>query len=354
MAEPSGSFPGGIGVFGAGSIGCYFGGLLAAGGHKVALVGRPSVGRDIAAGMVLTRHDGMDRHVAGGSFGFSQSAAALAGCDVVLVCVKRGDTEEAARALGAAGVAGTVVSLQNGIGNAAILRRFLPAATVLAAMVPFNVTRIGANRFHCATDGTNLIEATPPGPAVAAAFSACGLPSRTHGDMEAVAWGKLLLNLNNAINALSGLPLKAQLSQPGYRQALALCMEEGLAAMKAAGIRPAKIGKVGPRWIPAILRLPDPLFSVVAASMLRIDEHARSSMADDIAIGRKAEIGWLQGEIVRLGQRVHVPAPANAAIVRLVEAAQRSGVQPAMDAAALLKAVSRPAPGLAGEPAGRR
>jgi 2-dehydropantoate 2-reductase len=79
--------------------------------------------------------------------------------------------------------------------------------------------------------------------------------------------------------------------------------------------------------------------------MLRIDEHARSSMADDIAIGRKAEIGWLQGEIVRLGQRVHVPAPANAAIVRLVEAAQRSGVQPAMDAAALLEAISRPAPG---------
>jgi 2-dehydropantoate 2-reductase len=341
MADDPGRDRGHFGVFGAGSIGCYFGGLLAAHGRRVTLIGRKAVGEDIANGMALTRHDGLSRNAPAGAFRFSETPEPLKACDTVLVCVKRGDTEEAARGLAGVAADATVVSLQNGIGNATILRRQLPRATVLAGMVPFNVTRIGANRFHCASEGENLVEATPQGEAIAATFNACDLPTTTHRDMEGVAWGKLLFNLNNAVNALSGMPLKAQLSQRGYREALARCIAEALAAMKAAGIRPAQIGKAPPALMTAILRLPDWLFRIAAASMLKMDDHARSSMADDIAIGRKAEIGWLQGEIVRLGQRAGVATPANAAIVRLVEAAQAEGRKPDMSAAALLAEIIR-------------
>ncbi len=49
---------------------------------------------------------------------------------------------------------------------------------------------------------------------------------------------KLLMNLNNAINALSGLPLRDQLGQRAYRRCLALCQREALAAYRASGITP--------------------------------------------------------------------------------------------------------------------
>lgn len=72
--------------------------------------------------------------------------------------------------------------------------------------------------------------------------------------------------------------------------------------------------------MPTILRLPDPLFKVVAARMLRIDDKARSSMADDLALGRRTEIHELCGEVVRLARFNGARAPLNAKMVELIEA----------------------------------
>ena len=135
-----------------------------------------------------------------------------------------------------------------------------------------------------------------------------------------VQWGKLLLNLNNPVNALSGLPLRQQLLDRGYRRCLAALMDEALEALSWAHIKPAQLAAVPPRRMPTILRLPDPLFKVVAARMLRIDEKARSSMADDLALGRRTEIDALCGEVVRLARSNGARAPLSAKMVQLVEA----------------------------------
>ena len=72
------------------------------------------------------------------------------------------------------------------------------------------------------------------------------------------------------------------------------------------------------------MRLPTPLFRLVAARMLRIDPQARSSMADDLALGRTTEIDALCGEVVRLAARLGRSAPVNARMAELVTAwAQR-------------------------------
>ena len=140
-----------------------------------------------------------------------------------------------------------------------------------------------------------------------------------------VQWGKLLLNLNNAINGLSGLPLREELSQRAYRQCLALAQSEALRVMKAAGIRPARLTPLPPHWVPYLLALPDRLFLLIAGKMLSVDPSARSSMIDALDAGRTTDVDWLNGEIVRLAARVGLAAPVNARLVELIHAAERGG-----------------------------
>ena len=141
-----------------------------------------------------------------------------------------------------------------------------------------------------------------------------------HADLAAVQWGKLLLNLNNAVNALSGLPLRAQLLDRDLRCCTAALIDETLALLRRAGIRPAQMSPLPPRWVPRVLRLPTPLFKWVAARMLRIDEKARSSMSDDLALGRPTEVDAINGEVIRLAARLGARAPINQRIVELVKA----------------------------------
>ena len=123
-------------------------------------------------------------------------------------------------------------------------------------------------------------------------------------------WGKLLINLNNAVNALSGLTIYEQLNDTEWRRKFAEQMDEALLAMKAAGISPKPPAPLPAGMIPHILRLPTPLFRLVAKKMLTIDPKARTSMAEDMRQGRKTEIEELQGEIMRLGEANGVDTPA--------------------------------------------
>jgi 2-dehydropantoate 2-reductase len=135
-----------------------------------------------------------------------------------------------------------------------------------------------------------------------------------------VQWGKLLLNLNNPVNALSGLPLRAQLLDRDCRRVLAALQQEALGLLQLAGVRPAQLTPLPPQRLPTVLRLPNWLFTRVAARMLRIDAQARSSMADDLARGRGTEIDALCGEVVRLAHQLGREAPLNQAISALVKA----------------------------------
>ena len=151
---------------------------------------------------------------------------------MVLVTVKSADTLEIADAIARHTPADTVVvSLQNGVGNVPLLRRLLPGRCVLAAMVPFNVIASGEGRFHRATSGDIAIERDDAG--TAGRLSVPGLPMRPSSDIAGVQWGKLLVNLNNAINALCGLPLREQLAQRAWRMLFADQIAEGLAAVRA-------------------------------------------------------------------------------------------------------------------------
>ena len=319
-------------VMGAGSIGCYVGGLLAAAaqGGKVAaagvpavtLIGRPRVLQAVGeCGMALTAVDAAPQQVPPGALRLVAEPPACEGpAPLVLLAVKSGATAEAAAQLARVLPAGSLVlSLQNGVRNAEVAQAAAPALRVLPAMVGFNVAELEPGHWHRGTQGALAVQDDARLAPWLPWFAAAGLPLERHADLRAVQWGKLLLNLNNPVNALSGLPLRAELMQRGYRRAFAALIDEALAALQAAGIAPARVTPLPPERLPAVLRLPDWLFRIVAARMLRIDAKARSSMADDVAAGRRTEVDALSGEVVRLAQAHGLSAPLNALMVELLD-----------------------------------
>ena len=312
-----------IAVFGAGAVGCWVGGMLAVGGAEVTLIGRARVMDELAGGLTVSALDGVPRTVRPT---LATEAAAAATADIVLVSVKSAQTTEAATALARVLPARTVViSLQNGLRNTEVLRAALPGRTVLAGMVPWNVVRQARGHYHRGTSGTLMIELHPAAAPFVGACRAAQLAVATRTDMAAVQWAKLIMNLNNAVNALSGLPLATELSRRGYRRVLAASQREALHLLVAANQPIAKLTPVPPRLMPRLLELPDRVFAVLARRTIAIDPHARSSMWDDLESGRRTEIDHLQGEIVALAQRLGRAAPINASLAELVRAAEAGG-----------------------------
>jgi len=312
-------------VAGAGTVGCFVGGMLANAGRPVALLARARTIEEIERhGLGITSIDGLVCRISADRLPMSTDPRILADADVVLVTVKSADTpaiaEEIARYAPSDAI---IVSLQNGIGNAPVLRERLVGRRVLAGMVPFNVIALGEGRYHRATSGDIVIEADQA--ETAARLSVDGLSIRAADNMPGIQWGKLLLNLNNALNALSGLPLREQLSQRSWRRLLADHMREALRVLKAEGIRPIGSTALPPGLTPHILRLPDALFQILAKQTMKIDAMARSSMWEDLQNRRRTEIDFLQGVIVALAERHGIDVPLTRRIVDLIRAAEQSG-----------------------------
>jgi 2-dehydropantoate 2-reductase len=307
-------------IMGAGSVGCYLGGRLALAGHDVHFVGRPRVLDQLRAnGLTITEPDGKTATLPADMLSLHEDVPSGLGISLVLMCVKSSATPTAATALARALPIGTLVMcMQNGLHNAEVARSVAARLRFLSAMVPFNVAEIGPGHFLRGSGGNLALEEDDVTRAWLPTLAEAGLPSTTHKDIRAVQWGKLLLNLNNPVNALSGLPLRDELLDADLRATTAALIEEGLSVLAAARQRTVKVTPVPTRWLPRLMRLPTPAFKLLASRMLRIDPRARSSMADDLALGRRTEIGELCGEVVKLAKSVGVRAPRNEKMLGLI------------------------------------
>lgn len=313
---------------GAGAIGCYVGGCLAAEGADVVFVGRERTKKELeASGLVLSDLDGRSgRVVSKESIEVSVDAAALAGCDVVLCCVKSAQTAEVAAELAPILKPGAaVLSLQNGVRNADVLRKVLTEQVVLAGIVGFNVVFKGGGTYRQATSGPLVFESSAPDPRLETLFellTRARLSPERPTDIRPLQWSKLIMNLNNAVGALSDRPTVELLSIVGYRRILRALISEALQVLRAAKIPTARLGPLPPSVLPWVLGLPSPLFRLVASAQVKIDPSARSSMWEDITRNRPTEVDYLNGEIVRLAAECGASAPLNTRILELVHAAE--------------------------------
>jgi 2-dehydropantoate 2-reductase len=278
-------------------------------------------------GLLLTDFDGSEKRLGAGQLALSEDPAIFHSVGIVLVTVKSADTADVADQIAQhAPQDAVIVSLQNGVGNVAVLRERLAGRCVLAGMVPFNVIAMGEGRFHRSTSGN--IHVGEDQDNTAAALSVPGLTVRASPDITGVQWGKLIINLNNALSALSDLPLAAQLASRDWRRLFADQMAEGLAAMKAAGITPVSATPIPPSWTPTMLRLPDMIFNAILGRTMKIDPEARSSMWQDLKQSRKTEIDYLQGAVIALAEQNNIAVPLMRRIVALIKEAEVAGNGP--------------------------
>lgn len=286
-------------VMGAGAVGCFYGGMLARAGQDVVLIGRARHVEAIGAQGLRFESAHFDERV---PVRASTDPAVAAEADLVLVCVKSDDTVEAAEALRPhLKREAIVVSLQNGIENAATLEAALGRPAIAAAVyVACEMADAGHLRHHGRGD---LIIGTAAGSeAVARCFEQAGVPTLVSADVAAALWDKLVLNCSyNAISALVQLPFGAVSGLPAAEQAMRDVLAECLAVARAEGVR-----------------MDLDAGSQYARIRRTIPGGQYSSMAQDFARGRATEIAHLNGAIVRRGAALGVATPVNQMLVALI------------------------------------
>lgn len=296
-----------VAVLGAGAVGCFFGGMLARAGAPVTLIGRP-------AHVEAMRRDGLRMQ----TLGFDErvpvdaaaDAAAVGGHDVVLVCVKSGDTEAAAREIAPHLAPGAViVSLQNGVDNPARIRPHV-AAEVLGAVVYVGCEMAGPGHVRHTGRGDLVIggaRGSVPGAErareVAAMFERAGVPCVVSDDVDADLWVKLIVNCAyNPTSALSRLQYGRMLAQPEGPDLMREIVAEAVAVALAEGVNLPVEG------------LLERVLAVGKAMPTQV-----SSTAQDIGLGKRTEIDALNGHVARRGAVLGVPTPVNATLARLVK-----------------------------------
>ena len=324
-------------IAGAGSIGCYVGGCLLLARRDVRFLIRPRLATELAEhGLTISDYSDRERYIEFGRLMLATESSVMAAADLIFVTVKSAASAEMALQIAKHAKPGAVVvSFQNGVGNADTLRDICHDQVVYPGMVGFNVVHLSAGKFHQAT--TSALYLPPDNDALSALEHVDGLVVRPHGDMQAILWGKLLLNLGNALNALSGLPLHEQLHDIRWRRLHAEMMDEALIAMTKAKISPAKLTAIPARALPYLLRLPTPIYRHLMAANFTIDRRARSSMAQDLDLGRHTEIDFLQGAVIALAEKHQVSAPLCRRVADAVRRAETAKAgSPHLDPGSLL------------------
>lgn len=328
-------------IHGAGSVGCFVGGCWQAAGVPVSFFGRQTFATEIAQhGLTLSDFSGWREQLK--TVDYRTDPSVLADADIIALTVKSGATVEAAEQIARHGREGAlVISFQNGISNLDVLRRELSGRFKVArGIVQFNVAYLGDGRFHKGVAGSLYAEDRAEIRALAEEAGTGPATLKLSDDMLGIAWGKLLINLNNAVNALSGRTLLEEFDERDYRRVVAASQREGLKLLKRAGIQLAKIAALSPALLPLVIGSPNWLFKNAFLRKWKIDEKARSSMSDDLVAGRKTEVEYINGELVALAERLGTDAPVNRRIVELIHKAEAGA--PSLSPAELRREVLRP------------
>ena len=288
-----------IAVMGAGAVGCYYGGLLARAGNKVCLIGRTRSAEALKRGGLMLEVAGRIESVPADA---TTRADGVRDAEWVLCCVKSTDTAEAAAAMApylASDAA--VISLQNGVDNPDLLRAQL-AQKVLPAAVYVAVQMAGDAHARHHGGGRLILDDTPQAQQAAAMFAEAGATVELSDNIMGALWTKLIVNCAyNALSAITGLPYARLVEQPGIALTLREVVDECLAVANREGISP-----VGEVWA-GVERIPQLMPEQI------------SSTAQDLQRGRRTEIDYLNGSIVRRGDALGLAVPANRLLHTLVK-----------------------------------
>jgi 2-dehydropantoate 2-reductase len=317
-------------VMGAGAVGCFIGGHLAAAGHRVTLVGLSALIPKIAAdGLTLRWPDRPPKTI------FPGTATTVVDpetpYDFILLTTKSPDTSTAASQLATLPLAANktfFISFQNGIGNEEKLVELFGKQQVMAGTVtiPISVPGLGVIEVSKAKGGLGVAPLVDGQPLslLADALNRAGLPTVIYPDYQAMKWSKLLLNIiNNVSSAILNQPPAEIIANPDLFNLEIEALHEGVAVMKAQGLKPVKLPGYPVNWLAWLVSarwLPLPFTRAILRPFMISGRGTKMpSLQIDLAAGQTvSEVGVLNGAIVEAGKELGVATPINQALTRIL------------------------------------
>jgi len=287
-------------ILGTGALATFFAHRLAASGVEVTLLGT------WPEGLATLQRNGAQIEGAG-SFRVraTDDPADCRGTKVALVLVKSWQTERAAQQLtNCLEEDGIAVTLQNGLGNDAILFGTLGRKRVARGVTTLGATLLAPGIVRFCGDGKVMLEAQPRLNPLKRMLRVANISTNTVNNIESVIWGKLIVNAAiNPLTALLNVKNGELLERPSARALMRELAREAASVAEALGMA-----------LP--FRGPERAVEVVA----RRTAENTSSMLQDVLRGAPTEVDVINGAVVRLGEKMNVATPVNRVILALVKA----------------------------------
>jgi 2-dehydropantoate 2-reductase len=295
-------------IVGAGALGSLFGGLLARAGATVSLYNPSNVEhmRAIAREGLRIERDGESFQVA---LEARTTPEALAHADWVGIFVKAHQTGRAMAEIGPQIPSQAwVFSLQNGVGMESEILKFVPKERFVRGVTSQGATLLGPGRVRWAGVGPTKLGRwegpnTPELEALREHLCRAGIETELSEGIERLLWEKLLVNCAiNPLTALFDRPNGALLEDAQLREIAREVVRETLRVARAHGV---------------VLSDEEAIERVEAVA----SKTARniSSMLQDVRRGRPTEIDYINGAVVREGQRLGIPTPLNLLLTKLLK-----------------------------------
>ena len=303
-------------VYGAGAIGSLVGARLHQAGVNVQLIGRQAQVDAIGANGLLVKGLEESHRV------HLPAATTLEGTlDVILLTVKSQDVQDACRDIARVGSDATVVTMQNGVRSDREAADILGPGRVVGCVLNISTTYlepgvVEQNTRELLQLGAPFPESAPRVDAVLSLLSPV-LRTELVPDIARARWTKLMANLNNAIMAITGLPIGRALRDPGLARLSIATIREG--------VRTAQLGGFGldqsrrARTFRLMSTLPMSLsylmFGKRLAGNFPPDSKYGPSTLQSLQRGSSSELDYLNGEIVTLGEQIGRPTPYNTGLL---------------------------------------
>jgi 2-dehydropantoate 2-reductase len=296
-----------IAIVGSGGVGGYFGGRLAAAGVDVTFIAR-------GAHLAAMRDHGLRIESPGGNIhvprvSVTDDPASVGPVDIVFFTVKLYDTEAALASLPPlVGPETIVIPFQNGVDSVEVLSRKLGKSHVAGGTtyVTAVVAEPGLIR-HTAMErlifGPVTGSTSPALEALRDAGKRAGFDAVLSDRILVDIWTKFArLSVFSGMTAVTRSPIGVVRADPDLRALLETALHESIAVARG-------------KQVPLLAST----FTDAMAGFSGLPPHARSSMLEDLERGRRLELPWLSGAVVRIGDEVGVDTPTHRLIVSLLK-----------------------------------
>lgn len=301
-----------IAIVGPGAMGCLLAAFLAKAKEEVHLIDHN------AERAKKIRQDGIRVEGVSGEFTAKVNATSepkdVGICNLVVICVKSYDTEDAIKsAKELIGENTQVLTLQNGIGNVQVLNDAVGEDRVIGGITSHGATVLGPGHIRHAGKGETIIGKTNgkvlgPIREIANTLNKAGFEIKASRDINGLIWSKLIINVGiNALGGLTRLHNGRLIEYDGTKEIMRAAVQEAVKVAKRKRIK---------------LVYDDPIQKVEGVAKATCGNVC--SMLQDVLKKRRTEIEFINGAIVRQGKALNIPTPVNETLTNLIKTIESS------------------------------